>query len=58
MDALPYPRYRLRDIAMTRLKQYPAKLGIKTKRHNADWSATYLGKLLFQSPKRAKEISA
>jgi hypothetical protein len=40
---------------MTRLKQDPAKLGIKTKRLKAGWNESYLGKLLFQPPKPAKE---
>ena len=45
----------LRHIAMTRLKQDPAKLGIKTKRLKAGWSESYLGTLLFQPPKPVKE---
>lgn len=42
----------LRHIAMTQLKQDPAKLGIKTKRLKAGWSESYLAELLFQPPKR------
>ena len=41
----------LRHIAMTRLKQDPTKLGIKSKRLKAAWSESYLAKLLFQPPK-------
>jgi hypothetical protein len=48
----------LRHIAMTRLKQDPAKLGIKTKRLKAGWSESYLGQLLFQPPRPAKEKAA
>ena len=45
----------LRHIAMTRLKQDSAKLGIKTKRLKAGWSESYLAKLLFQPPTPDKE---
>jgi predicted transposase YbfD/YdcC len=48
----------LRHIAMTRLKQDPAKLGIKTKRLKAGWSESYLEDLLFQAPKQPEEKAA
>ncbi|ESQ13316.1 MAG: hypothetical protein N838_30000 [Thiohalocapsa sp. PB-PSB1] len=41
----------LRHIAITRLKQDRAKLGIKTKRLKAGWSDSHLGELHFQPPK-------
>jgi predicted transposase YbfD/YdcC len=40
----------LRHIAITRLKQDPAKLGIQTKRLKAGWSESDLAELLFQAP--------
>ena len=48
----------LRHIAMTRLKQDPAKLGIKSKRLKAGWSESYLEDLLFQAPKQPEEKAA
>jgi hypothetical protein len=48
----------LRHIAMTRLKQDPAKLGIKSKRLKAGWSESYLENLLFQAPKQPEEKAA
>jgi predicted transposase YbfD/YdcC len=45
----------LRHIALTRLKQDPTKLGIKSKRLKAGWSEAYLTELLFQAPEPLKE---
>jgi hypothetical protein len=40
----------LRHIALTRLKNDPAKLGIQNKRLKAGWDERYLTKLLFEAP--------
>lgn len=48
----------LRHIAMTRFKQDPTKLCIKSKRLKAAWSESYLAKLLFQPPKPLQSVMA
>ena len=40
----------LRHIALNRLKNDPAKLGIQNKRLKAGWDERYLAKLLFEDP--------